>query len=74
MIASNMENPFFFDIFRQIESDALARGYEVVVAKLGLSARPTGIENTSEDNLPAGHQAPGCDSGDSCLTQDRGAI
>jgi LacI family transcriptional regulator len=32
MIASNMENPFFFDIFRQLEFDALARGYEVVVA------------------------------------------
>ncbi len=32
MIVSNMENPFFFDIFRQLESDALASGYEVVVA------------------------------------------
>ncbi len=32
MIVSNMENPFFLDIFRQLESDALARGYEVVLA------------------------------------------
>ncbi len=32
MIASNMENPFFFDIFRTLESDAHAYGYEVVVA------------------------------------------
>src|SRR6266851_2172698 len=32
MIVSNMENPFFFDIFRQLESDALTRGYDVVVA------------------------------------------
>jgi LacI family transcriptional regulator len=32
MIVSNMENPFFFDIFRQLEVDALASGFEVVVA------------------------------------------
>jgi LacI family transcriptional regulator len=32
MIASNLENPFFFDIFRTLESDAHAKGYEVVVA------------------------------------------
>jgi DNA-binding LacI/PurR family transcriptional regulator len=32
VIASNMENPFFFDIYRTIESDARARGYEVLVA------------------------------------------
>jgi len=32
MIASNMENPFFFDIFRKLESEAHRRGYEVVVA------------------------------------------
>jgi LacI family transcriptional regulator len=32
MIVSNMENPFFFDIFRQLEADALASGFEVVVA------------------------------------------
>jgi LacI family transcriptional regulator len=32
MIVSNMENPFFFDIVRALESDAHARGYEVVVA------------------------------------------
>ncbi len=32
MIVSNMENPFFFDIFRTLECDAHAQGYEVVVA------------------------------------------
>lgn len=32
MIASNMENPFFFDIFRTLESDAHEHGYDVVVA------------------------------------------
>jgi DNA-binding LacI/PurR family transcriptional regulator len=32
MIASNMENPFFFDIFRGLEAEARQRGYEVVVA------------------------------------------
>src|ERR1700690_2061614 len=32
MIVSNMENPFFFDIFKTVESDAHAAGYEVVIA------------------------------------------
>ncbi len=32
VIASNMENPFFFDIYKTIESDAHAAGYEVVMA------------------------------------------
>jgi len=32
VIVSNMENPFFFDIYKTIESDAHARGYEVVMA------------------------------------------
>ncbi|HWB85474.1 MAG TPA: LacI family DNA-binding transcriptional regulator [Bryobacteraceae bacterium] len=32
MIVSNMENPFFFDIFRAVEADAHAAGYEVVTA------------------------------------------
>ena len=35
MIASNMENPFFFDIFQTLEADAHANGYEVVVANTG---------------------------------------
>jgi len=35
MIASNMENPFFFDIFQTLEEDAHANGYEVVVANTG---------------------------------------
>jgi LacI family transcriptional regulator, galactose operon repressor len=32
MIVSNLENPFFLDIFRTLESDAHRRGYEVLVA------------------------------------------
>lgn len=32
VIISNMENPFFFDIYRSVETGAHARGYEVVVA------------------------------------------
>lgn len=32
MIVSNLENPFFLDIFRTLESDAHRQGYEVVVA------------------------------------------
>jgi DNA-binding LacI/PurR family transcriptional regulator len=32
VIVSNMENPFFFDIYKTVESDAHAAGYEVVVA------------------------------------------
>src|SRR5271169_405039 len=32
VIVSNMENPFFFDIYKTIESDAHAAGYEVVMA------------------------------------------
>jgi DNA-binding LacI/PurR family transcriptional regulator len=32
VILSNMENPFFFDIYKTVESDAHANGFEVVVA------------------------------------------
>ena len=32
ILVSNMENPFFFDVFRALESASHARGYEVVVA------------------------------------------
>ncbi len=32
VIVSNLENPFFFDIYKTIESDAHSRGYEVVMA------------------------------------------
>jgi DNA-binding LacI/PurR family transcriptional regulator len=32
VILSNMENPFFFDIYKTVESRAHASGYEVVVA------------------------------------------
>jgi LacI family transcriptional regulator len=32
IVVSNMENPFFFDVFKSLESNALAVGYEVVAA------------------------------------------
>src|SRR6266404_6390749 len=32
IIVSNMENPFFLDIYRTLEADARAHGHEVVVA------------------------------------------
>ena len=32
IVVSNMENPFFFDVFKALESSALAVGYEVVAA------------------------------------------
>jgi len=32
VIVSNLENPFFFDIYKTIEADARAAGYEVVMA------------------------------------------
>ena len=39
IIVSNMENPFFFDIFRTLESDAHQRGYQVVVANTDYQAK-----------------------------------
>ncbi|MGH9815346.1 MAG: LacI family DNA-binding transcriptional regulator [Candidatus Acidiferrales bacterium] len=35
IIISNMENPFFFDIFQTLETCARARGYEAIVANTG---------------------------------------
>ena len=32
MVVSNLENPFFLDIFRSLETEALRHGYEVLVA------------------------------------------
>jgi LacI family transcriptional regulator len=32
MIASNLQNPFFFDVFRALEADAHTHGYDVVAA------------------------------------------
>ncbi len=32
VIVSNLENPFFFDIYKTVEQDAHLRGYEVVMA------------------------------------------
>ena len=42
IIVSNMENPFFFDIFHKLESEAHAAGYEVVVANTDYSADQLG--------------------------------
>jgi DNA-binding LacI/PurR family transcriptional regulator len=38
VIVSNLENPFFFDIYKTIESDAREHGYEVVMANTGYRA------------------------------------
>jgi DNA-binding LacI/PurR family transcriptional regulator len=38
IIISNMENPFFFDIYKTIESDAHAHGYEALVANTDYSS------------------------------------
>src|SRR5256714_8633449 len=38
ILVSNMENPFFFDILRALESAAHSRGYEVVVANTDYSS------------------------------------
>lgn len=35
MVVSNIENPFFLDVFRAAEADAHAQGYEIVVAHTG---------------------------------------
>src|ERR1051326_4711748 len=37
VIASNMGNPFFFDIYQTVEADARAHGYEIVVANTDYS-------------------------------------
>lgn len=39
MIVSNLENPFFLDIFRALEADAHRHGYEVIVANTDYKAR-----------------------------------
>lgn len=39
MIVSNLENPFFLDIFRTLEGDAHRHGYEVLVANTDYNAR-----------------------------------
>jgi LacI family transcriptional regulator len=39
VIVSNLQNPFFVDIFHAIESDAHAAGYEVVVANTNYSPK-----------------------------------
>ncbi len=38
IIVSNLENPFFLDIYRTLEADARARGHEVVVANTDYQA------------------------------------
>jgi LacI family transcriptional regulator len=38
VIVSNLENPFFFDIYKAIETGAHSRGYEVVMANTDYSA------------------------------------
>ncbi|HNY39163.1 MAG TPA: LacI family DNA-binding transcriptional regulator [Bryobacteraceae bacterium] len=42
MIASNLDNPFFLDIYMALEASAHAGGYEVVIANTGYDARQLG--------------------------------
>src|SRR6202158_1773643 len=44
VIVSNMENPFFFDIYKTVESQAHARGYEVLVANTDYRAQALAIK------------------------------
>jgi len=39
LVVSNLQNPFFLDIFQVMESDAKRHGYEVVVANTGYHPR-----------------------------------
>jgi DNA-binding LacI/PurR family transcriptional regulator len=39
LVVSNLQNPFFLDIFHAMESDAKGRGYEVVVANTDYQPR-----------------------------------
>ena len=39
IVVSNLENPFFFDIVAQLESDAHSQGYEIVVANTNYRAK-----------------------------------
>jgi len=38
VIVSNMENPFFFDIYKAVEQEAHARGYEILAANTDYSS------------------------------------
>ncbi|MBM3810213.1 MAG: LacI family transcriptional regulator [Acidimicrobiia bacterium] len=38
LIVSNLENPFFLDVFRSLEAEAHSNNYEVIVANTGYSA------------------------------------
>ncbi len=38
VIVSNMENPFFLDIYKTIESEARSRGYDIIVANTDYSS------------------------------------
>lgn len=55
MIVSNLENPFFLDIFRALESSAHQHGYEVLVANTDYSPRRL----TSSVHLMMGRRVAG---------------
>jgi DNA-binding LacI/PurR family transcriptional regulator len=38
VIVSNIENPFFLDVYKTVETGALAAGYEVIMANTGYSS------------------------------------
>jgi DNA-binding LacI/PurR family transcriptional regulator len=66
LIVSNIENPFFLDIYHALEAAARERGYEVVIASTGyspgrlmsslrqlLARRPAGLAFIVSENDPA---------------------
>ncbi|MGH9404294.1 MAG: LacI family DNA-binding transcriptional regulator [Terriglobia bacterium] len=55
MIVSNLENPFFLDVFRALESSAHQHGYEVLVANTDYSPRRL----TSSVHLMMGRRVAG---------------
>ncbi len=42
MIVSNLENPFFFDVYKAAEEVARARGFEIILANTGYSPEQLG--------------------------------
>jgi hypothetical protein len=54
MIASNLENPFSFDIFRTLESQPRQHGYGVVVANTGKMGEDPPEERAANPGRPAG--------------------
>lgn len=60
VIVSNIENPFFLDIYKAVEAGAHAEGYEVIMAKHRLSFRTVGDEYPVNDRPASGRAGCHC--------------